>query len=114
MIWSWYGNPLVSYCGLLLSEQIPGVMSVHELHVWRLNQQKSLASVHITVPDCKISEFTEFANTINECFHAYGIHSATVQPELAASADSSRHRTPGSSSCQISCGAVCEELTCCG
>ncbi|KAL1981996.1 hypothetical protein VTN96DRAFT_1962 [Rasamsonia emersonii] len=101
-------------------ELIPGVMSVHELHVWRLNQQKSLASVHITVPDCKISEFTEFANTINECFHAYGIHSATVQPELAASPDSdctsnaSRHRSPGSFTCQISCGAVCEELTCCG
>ncbi|KAL1966194.1 hypothetical protein VTN77DRAFT_4746 [Rasamsonia byssochlamydoides] len=101
-------------------ELIPGVISVHELHVWRLNQQKSLASVHITVPDCKISEFTRFANTINECFHAYGIHSATVQPELAASpvedgpGNANKQRSSGSSSCQISCGAICEELTCCG
>ncbi|CRG91593.1 hypothetical protein PISL3812_08643 [Talaromyces islandicus] len=63
-------------------ELIPGVKSVHELHVWCLNQQKSLASVHILLSDCMLSEFVRLSNTVNECFHSYGIHSATIQPEL--------------------------------
>ena len=27
-------------------------------------------------------DFTKLAKTVNECFHAYGIHSVTLQPEL--------------------------------
>lgn len=101
--------------------KVPGVKSVHELHVWRLNQQKSLASVHVAVADCMVSDFMKMASTINECFHGYGIHSATIQPEL------SRFESRGSSvqetlwgdsssqlSCRIKCGLACEELTCCG
>lgn len=68
---------------LLTSLQIPGVLSVHELHVWRLNQQKSLASAHVVTSDTDLSTFVSKAKIINECFHAYGIHSATLQPELA-------------------------------
>ncbi|KAJ5778296.1 hypothetical protein N7520_001542 [Penicillium odoratum] len=62
-------------------EKVPGVHSVHELHIWRLNQQKTLASVHVVVSDPSVSAFLKTAKTINECFHAYGIHSATLQPE---------------------------------
>ncbi|KAJ5631600.1 uncharacterized protein N7484_011700 [Penicillium longicatenatum] len=62
-------------------EKVPGVHSVHELHIWRLNQQKTLASVHVVVSDPSVSNFLKTAKTINECFHAYGIHSATLQPE---------------------------------
>ncbi len=31
-----------------------------------------------------MSDFIERARTISECLHAYGVHSATLQPELAA------------------------------
>ncbi|KAK9638178.1 hypothetical protein HCH54_009041 [Aspergillus fumigatus] len=31
--------------------KIPGVESVHELHIWRLNQEKALASVHLAVSE---------------------------------------------------------------
>ncbi|KAH2275764.1 hypothetical protein KXW96_003641 [Aspergillus fumigatus] len=62
-------------------EAIPGVESVHELHIWRLNQEKALASVHLAVSDELIADFMETAKIINECFHAYGIHSTTLQPE---------------------------------
>lgn len=63
--------------------QIPGVLAVHELHVWRLNQQKSLASAHVVISDTDLTTFVATAKIINECFHAYDIHSATLQPELA-------------------------------
>lgn len=60
------------------------------------------------------------AKLINECLHAYGIHSSTLQPELVASIEEAgqqiaeeavRRRDGG---CQIVCGTLCEGLTCCG
>jgi zinc transporter 1 len=53
---------------------------------------------------------------INECFHAYGIHSVTLQPELSYETDTDipRDADKPSPRCQVICGALCEELTCCG
>ena len=63
-------------------ERIPGVIAVHELHIWRLDQRKALASAHVVVtPATTLTRFMQLANTITECLHAYGIHSATLQPE---------------------------------
>lgn len=100
-------------------ETIPGVLSVHELHVWRLNQEKALASVHVSMSDKSISDFVDIAKTMGDCFHSYGIHSATVQPELGqktntAVATGARHKGAWLQSCQVKCGTSCEVLTCCG
>ncbi|CEJ55343.1 hypothetical protein PMG11_01607 [Penicillium brasilianum] len=96
-------------------EKVPGVHSIHELHIWRLNQRKTIASVHIVVSDPSVSTFLKTAKTINECFHAYGIHSATLQPEILCEVDETS-LTSGEKGrqCQIVCGALCEALTCCG
>ncbi|KAG5937441.1 hypothetical protein E4U59_004370 [Claviceps monticola] len=40
-------------------ETIDGVHSVHELHIWRLNQQKSVATAHIVVDENIARNFTE-------------------------------------------------------
>ncbi|CAK7203457.1 hypothetical protein SEUCBS139899_006191 [Sporothrix eucalyptigena] len=66
-------------------EKIPGIESVHELHIWRLDQQKAIASAHVVVSDQTVSSFMEKARTVSECLHAYGVHSATLQPELSYS-----------------------------
>lgn len=97
-------------------------MSIHELHAWRLSQNKALASAHVLTSDDSLANFMNQARLINECLHAYGIHSTTLQPELATSirADSDedprglRRRAVKSPNCQINCGTLCEELTCCG
>lgn len=34
-------------------ESIPGVKSVHELHVWRLDQKKAIASAHVVVSEVR-------------------------------------------------------------
>ena len=96
--------------------QVPGVQSVHELHIWRLNQQKTLASVHVIVSDPSVSTFLKTAKTINECFHAYGIHSVTLQPEALSEFENDVVHPHGEKSprCQVVCGTVCEGLTCCG
>ncbi|CAG8219573.1 unnamed protein product [Penicillium salamii] len=100
-------------------ETIPGVLSVHELHVWRLNQEKALASVHVTISKKTIPEFVQIANTMTECFHSYGIHSATVQPEIvstfaSATASGTDVHNDWSKLCQVKCSTSCEVLTCCG
>ncbi|KAK6543336.1 hypothetical protein TWF694_000088 [Orbilia ellipsospora] len=108
-------------------EQVPGVVSVHELHIRRLNQSKTIASAHVVVSSRVLENFVELAKVLNECFHAYGIHSATLQPELAdegseegdgnsiTSIQGLRRRQPSSRSvCRINCGTTtCEALTCC-
>jgi zinc transporter 1 len=105
-------------------ESIPGVVSVHELHVWRLDQKKAIASAHIVVNDPDIESFMNNAKTFRECLHAYGIHSATLQPELADARELEAGRGSEVNSatitvrssiekCGLPCGVVCEELKCC-
>jgi zinc transporter 1 len=108
-------------------ESIPGVQSVHELHVWRLDQKKAIASAHIVVSDPDIESFMKKAQTFRECLHAYGIHSATLQPELASTPAQDSDAlviTPGVTTatstarssiekCGLPCSVVCEELKCC-
>ncbi|CAD0026175.1 unnamed protein product, partial [Aureobasidium pullulans] len=102
--------------------QVEGVTSIHELHAWRLSQNKALASAHVLTSDDSLTNFMVQARRINECLHAYGIHSTTLQPELVARAGSSidersqsLHRRPTTTAgCQIHCGSICEGLTCCG
>ncbi|KAF1836389.1 cation efflux protein [Decorospora gaudefroyi] len=112
-------------------EAIPGVVSVHELHVWRLDQKKSIASAHIVVSDPDIASFMKKAKIFSECLHAYGIHSATLQPELVVSSgEVARMDEAGNEmislvpsatntvrasleKCGLPCGVLCEELKCC-
>jgi zinc transporter 1 len=103
-------------------ESIPGVQSVHELHVWRLDQKKAIASAHIVVSEPDIASFMKNVQTFRECLHAYGIHSATIQPELAAVTEheptsgvpsTTSTARPSIEKCGLPCGAVCEELKCC-
>lgn len=91
------------------------------------------------VTDQPVSSFMEKAKTVSECLHAYGIHSATIQPELAAKpsdssepsgsseaiVSSSASTTPATvrnrkrplttlGACQMLCGkGICENLMCC-
>ncbi|KAH3665625.1 hypothetical protein OGAPHI_003813 [Ogataea philodendri] len=60
---------------------IPGVISVHDFHIWNLTEKLLICSLHV---DLSVSpdEFLSVAATIKQCLHAYGIHSATIQPEF--------------------------------
>ncbi|KAH6643613.1 cation efflux system protein czcD [Boeremia exigua] len=104
-------------------ESIPGVLSVHELHVWRLDQRKAVASAHVVVSDPDVESFMKKAKVITECLHAYGIHSVTLQPELprqravaddeATEVASAMTTRTSMEKCGVPCGTVCEELKCC-
>ena len=58
---------------------IEGVLSLHELHVWQLSENKLVASVHVLAS--RNHDFMPVAVKIRNVLHYLGIHSCTIQPE---------------------------------
>ncbi|OIW24028.1 cation efflux protein [Coniochaeta ligniaria NRRL 30616] len=67
-------------------QQLPGIISCHHVHIWQLSDTKIVASMHIQVAFPISAEGGEkymgLAKAVRKCLHAYGIHSATIQPEF--------------------------------
>lgn len=60
---------------------IKGVISVHDFHIWNLDESFSIASLHVEI-ECSRNEYMTVAKQIRNIFHKFNIHSATVQPEF--------------------------------
>ncbi|KAI6783113.1 zinc homeostasis factor 1 [Emericellopsis cladophorae] len=111
-------------------EALPGVVSCHHIHVWQLSDTKIVASMHIQVTfpidsDCG-EKYMELAKRARKCLHAFGIHSATIQPEFCL--DAERYQAiagnsfqgvadaaggPKSDACLLECIDDCEVPGCC-
>lgn len=67
-------------------ESLPGVLSCHHVHIWQLSDSKLVASMHIQVAfpisEAGSYEYMKLSKRARKCLHAYGIHSATIQPEF--------------------------------
>lgn len=62
--------------------ECPGVMGVHDLHVWRISDEFDALTVHVTIE--RGSHGVEVCRTIAERLKKdFGLHHATVQPEAA-------------------------------
>ncbi|NXG53853.1 ZNT10 protein, partial [Psilopogon haemacephalus] len=58
---------------------VPGVISLHEVHVWELAGGKNIATLHVK---CQTpTDYQDAAYKIRKVFHDAGIHSVTIQPE---------------------------------
>nr|KAJ3418118.1 hypothetical protein HK105_000318 [Polyrhizophydium stewartii] len=105
---------------------VPGVISIHELHVWQLSDSKAIASVHVLVSDpADLTDgpapppYMEIAANIKRKLHSHGIHSTTIQPEFvrtsltdAPSPNESEDATERD--CFLSCAeASCADQRCC-
>ncbi|NWT29545.1 ZNT10 protein, partial [Cardinalis cardinalis] len=61
--------------------RVPGVSSLHEVHVWELASGRNIATLHIK---CQTpSDYQGAAYQIRKVFHEAGVHSVTIQPEYA-------------------------------
>ncbi|XP_004578968.2 calcium/manganese antiporter SLC30A10 isoform X1 [Ochotona princeps] len=58
---------------------VPGISSVHEVHIWELVSGKIIATLHIKYQ--KDSDYQDASRKIREIFHSAGIHSVTIQFE---------------------------------
>jgi len=87
-------------------EKVPGVVAVHDLHVWQLVGAKIIGTVHIVC--LKKREYMKIATEIKDIFHKFDIHSSTIQPEFIKEEKEPRQI------CQLDCGTgVCITSTCC-
>ncbi|KIJ33073.1 hypothetical protein M422DRAFT_265107 [Sphaerobolus stellatus SS14] len=62
------------------NQEVPGVLSVHELHVWQLSEITIVATVHVWVS--RNREYMGIAQDIRRMLHDHGVHSSTIQPEF--------------------------------
>jgi zinc transporter 1 len=110
-------------------EALPCVITCHHIHVWQLSDTKLVASMHLQVSfpiDSHSGEkYMELARRARKCLHAYGIHSATIQPEFcldqkhlhqeesaALTLDGSADRPKGEV-CLLECVDDCQGKGCC-
>ncbi|CAM4919297.1 unnamed protein product [Rotaria socialis] len=69
----------------LLRDSVPGISSIHELHIWRLTPQKTLATVHVVFNTTE-NIITKYQD-INFIFETLHIDHVTIQPEFALPTD---------------------------
>lgn len=58
---------------------VPGISSVHEVHVWELISGKVIATLHIKHQEG--TEYQDASRKVREIFHHAGIHNVTIQFE---------------------------------
>ncbi|KAH8596603.1 cation efflux protein [Bisporella sp. PMI_857] len=72
-------------------QKLPGVVSCHHVHIWQLSDTQLVASMHIQVAfpisEASGEKYMDLAKAARKCLHAYGIHSATIQPEFCLDKD---------------------------
>ncbi|NWW48961.1 ZNT10 protein, partial [Pedionomus torquatus] len=85
--------------------RIPGVNSLHEVHVWELAGGKNIATLHIK---CQTpTDYQDAAYKIRKVFHEAGVHSVTIQPEYVD------HKT-SQPLCSSPCiSKACDSQLCC-
>jgi cobalt-zinc-cadmium efflux system protein len=62
--------------------RIPGVVSVHDLHIWSIASGSHALSAHVLLDDRRLSEAAEILRDIDECVKShFGIEHLTIQFE---------------------------------
>ncbi len=60
--------------------RIPGILGVHELHVWQLSGDRYIGTVHA---NCQVSDgVPQLIDNIKQVFHQFNVHNTTIQPEF--------------------------------
>lgn len=72
--------------------KLDSIKSIHDFHIWNLNEDILIASLHIQLDDRYTNNETEFekkkfigiVTQVRELLHGFNIHSATIQPEFSS------------------------------
>ncbi|KAI1076138.1 cation efflux protein [Whalleya microplaca] len=109
-------------------QALEGVISCHHVHIWQLSDTKIVASMHIQIAfpitDEGGEKYMKLAKQARKCLHAYGIHSATIQPEFcldqdcthedgSVTLDGQQSPRPGGDGCLLECVDDCVGQGCC-
>ncbi|CAF2132475.1 unnamed protein product [Rotaria magnacalcarata] len=102
-----------------LLKAVPEISSIHELHIWRLTNEKIIASAHLHRRN--LTNYMSVAEKVKNFFHSIGIHSVTMQYEHDADDPRTSFLTREVDSlsklagdCLLRCeNNSCETQTCC-
>jgi len=62
---------------------VPGVLSIHDVHVWQLSQSLILASFHVRLPaSTDFATWGHIEEVLQQCCAAYDISHVTIAPEV--------------------------------
>ncbi|XP_053476353.1 zinc transporter 10-like [Ictalurus furcatus] len=89
---------------------LPGVLSVHDSHLWELTKSRYVASMHVRVSTelhSSLSGIKMLHQQIRDVLHHVGIHSVTIQLEFG---DGSLEKTYCSTPCS---SPFCLKVSCC-
>lgn len=89
---------------------LPGVLSIHDAHVWELTKGRYVASLHVRVSTelhSSLSGIKTVHQQIRSVLHHIGIHSVTVQLEFS---DGRLERSYCSTPCS---SPSCLKVSCC-
>ncbi|XP_051004052.1 zinc transporter 10 [Acomys russatus] len=84
---------------------VPGISSVHEVHVWELITGKVIATLHIKCQ--KDVGYQDASRKIREIFHHAGVHNVTIQFETL-----DLRETPEQKDFLPTCSAACISQSC--
>ncbi len=63
-------------------QSVPGVMNVHDLHIWSLGSNSHALACHVTIAEMPMSECGEILQSLKESLdHNFHIHHTTIQFE---------------------------------
>lgn len=61
---------------------IPGVVGAHDMHVWSMDSEEAIATVHIRVSDeASVTERADIRRRVRTVFGVYDVHHVTVEIE---------------------------------
>ncbi|VUZ47625.1 unnamed protein product [Hymenolepis diminuta] len=88
-------------------EKIEGIVKIHDLHVWRLQPDCIIGTVHLRIRG--LPDYVEVARKVKAIFHENNIHCTTIQPEFEDGT------TDNPEECLYDCGPdeTCCPTTCC-
>jgi len=64
-------------------EEVPGVINVHDLHVWTLGSSSHALASHVCIAEMPVSDCSEILDRLNHMLHEhFHIHHTTIQFEV--------------------------------
>lgn len=102
---------------------LDSVKSVHDFHIWNLNEDILIASLHLELADISVASDEQFdkhaflnaVSQVREILHEFGIHSATIQPEFGGKSNPNLYTVYGPTSklsCVVDDASNCDNSTC--
>jgi zinc transporter 1 len=96
--------------------KLEGVLGIHELHVWQLDEKRNICTVHIA--SRAEDDYMEIGQQVKDIMHQHGIHNTTVQQEFIYTHETmeTMYLQNSNSNSAIGeseiCALVCKESSC--